>query len=105
MTDALVQLGIAAFGLTALWMAMGHNPTHRKWAPVIGLAGQAFWTAFAWQTKAWGLAALVVAYTAVYARGAWVQWRTSGVVVTHRPHFIEHTAEPSDGVKEDGNAG
>ena len=80
MNGALIQLGIAAFGLTALWMAMGHNVTQRKWAPVVGLVGQVFWTAFAWQTQAWGLALLVVAYTAVYVRGAVLQFRSSSAV-------------------------
>jgi hypothetical protein len=31
---------------------------------------------FAWQADGWGILALTAAYTAVYARGAWVQWRT-----------------------------
>lgn len=71
----MIQLGLAVFGLTALWMAMGHNPALRRWAPLVGLAGQPFWLAFAWQTSAYGLMVLAVAYSAVYAQGAWVQWR------------------------------
>lgn len=70
----LEQIGIAVFGLTSLWMAMGTNPRARRWAPVVGLCGQPFWAAFAWQTQGWGLGLLVVAYTVVYARGAVVQW-------------------------------
>lgn len=77
MADAIVQLGIAAFGLSALWMAMGSSPAQRKWAPIVGLIGQAFWIAFAWKAQAFGIAALVMAYTAVYLRGAWVQFRTA----------------------------
>ena len=71
----MTQLFIAMFGLTSIWCAMGHNAKARKWAPVIGLAGQPFWFAFALDTKAWGLLALVAAYTAVYVRGILVQWR------------------------------
>lgn len=71
----MTQLFIALFGLTSIWLAMGHNATGRKWAPIIGLCGQPFWAWFAYQTNAWGLAALVVAYTLVYLRGALVQWR------------------------------
>jgi hypothetical protein len=70
------QLAIAVFGLSALWLAMGNWPPGRKWAPVIGLCGQPFWMYFAWQADGWGILALTAAYTAVYARGAWVQWRT-----------------------------
>lgn len=74
MQDALIQLGMASFGLTALWMAMGNNPTHRKWAPVIGLAGQVFWAYFAWHSGAWGMAVLVVAYTLVFLNGIRLQF-------------------------------
>lgn len=70
----MIQLFIALFGLTSIWMAMGHNPTSRKWAPIIGLAGQPFWFAFALDTAAWGLLALVAAHTVVYCRGILVQW-------------------------------
>jgi hypothetical protein len=71
----MTQLFIALFGLTSIWLAMGHNSTGRKWAPIIGLAGQPFWLAFAMSTDAWGLIVLVGAYTLVYLRGALLQWR------------------------------
>ena len=70
----MTQIFIALFGLGAIWMAMGTDERLHKWAPIVGLAGQPFWAAFAWETRGWGLGALVVAYTAVYLRGAWVQW-------------------------------
>lgn len=73
-TATLIQIGIAVFGLSALAMAMGNHRTLRKWAPLVGLAGQIFWTAFAMQSGAWGVALLVVAYTGVYLWGAWTQW-------------------------------
>jgi hypothetical protein len=71
----MTQLFIALFGLTSIWLAMGRNPTGRKWAPIVGLCGQPAWAWFAYQTEAWGIAALVALYTAVYVRGALVQWR------------------------------
>lgn len=46
-----------------------------RWAPLVGLCGQPFWITFALQSSAWGLLALSLAYSAVYVRGAWVQWR------------------------------
>ena len=70
----MTQLFIALFGLTSIWLAMGNNPTGRKWAPLIGLAGQPFWALFAYQSNAWGLGVLVGAYTLVYLRGALLQW-------------------------------
>ena len=71
----MIQLALAFFGLTALYMATGHNARARRWAPLVGLCGQPFWITFALQSSAWGLLALSLAYSAVYARGAWVQWR------------------------------
>lgn len=73
----MTQLALAVFGLSALWMAMGHNPVARRWAPVVGLCGQPFWLVFAVSVEAWGLLVLSLAYTAVYVRGAWVQWRAA----------------------------
>jgi hypothetical protein len=76
----MLQLALAGFGLTALWLAMGHSERGRRWAPVIGLCGQPAWLWFGWQVQtsgleAWGLLVLSLAYTVVYARGVWVQWR------------------------------
>ncbi len=68
------QLCIALFGLTSMYFAMGHNVTMRKYAPIIGLCGQPFWGYFAYQTKGWGLAMLVLAYSLVYINGIRVQW-------------------------------
>ena len=71
----MIQFALAFFGLTALWMAMGHNEQARRWAPVVGLAGQPFWLWFALAADAWGLLALSLAYSAVYAHGAWMQFK------------------------------
>lgn len=68
------QLAIAVFGLTSIYFAMGNNPQRRKWAPVIGLAGQPFWAYFAVQSGGWGLGLLVAAYTVVYIVGVRAQW-------------------------------
>ena len=71
----MTQLFLAIFGLSALSMAYSTRPCIRKWSPICGLAAQPFWLAFALDTDAWGLLALVGAYTVVYLRGALVQWR------------------------------
>lgn len=68
------QLGIALFGLTAMWMGLGHIPWQRKVAPLIGLAGQPFWLAFALRVESQALYILVPCYAAVYIRGVWLQW-------------------------------
>lgn len=71
----MIQFALAFFGLSALYMATGHHLRARRWAPLVGLCGQPFWIVFAVQSSAWGLLALSAAYSAVYIRGAWVQWR------------------------------
>ena len=68
------QLLMAVFGLTAIAMAMGGNVRARRWAPIVGLAGQPAWAYFAWSTAAWGLGLLVLAYTCVYLWGIRKQW-------------------------------
>ena len=73
----MTQFLMASFGLTSIWLSMGRSATGRKWAPIVGLCGQPAWAWFAYQTNAWGLAALVMAYTLVYLRGALLQWRTA----------------------------
>lgn len=69
----MIQLALAFFGLTALFMATGRSSWARRWAPCVGLVGQPFWLWFSLSVNAWGLFALSLAYTAVYLRAAWVQ--------------------------------
>lgn len=72
----MIQVILAVFGLAALWMATGHSQRARRWAPIVGLCGQPAWLWFAASVQAWGLFVLSLAYTAVYVRAAWVQWRS-----------------------------
>ncbi len=65
----LLQLAMAVFGLAALAMATSRNAGARRWSCAVGLLGQPAWVAFAYQSNAWGLAALAAAYTLVYLRG------------------------------------
>lgn len=76
----MTQLGLAFFGLLALWMALGDSKLLRRWAPVVGLAGQPFWLAYALESRAAGVPSdglflTVGCFTVVYLRGAWLQWR------------------------------
>ena len=73
----MIQFALAFFGLTALWLATGESLVGRRWAPVVGLIGQPAWMWFAVESGAWGLLLLSMAYTGVYARGAWVQFRSA----------------------------
>jgi len=71
----LAQLGMSVFGVAALLMAYSNRPLLRKWSPLVGLAGQPFWAAFAWVVSSWALALLVPAFSAVYLYGIWMRWR------------------------------
>jgi TRAP-type C4-dicarboxylate transport system permease small subunit len=75
----LTQLALAFFGLTSAWMAMASlSERARRWSPVVGLCGQPAWAAFALSLpteSAWPLYLTVPAFTLVYLRGIWVQWR------------------------------
>jgi len=75
MTDILIQCSLALFGLSAIYMATGHNARARRWAPVVGLCGQPAWLYFAATSNAWGLFLLSLVYSAVYVRGIALQWR------------------------------
>lgn len=78
MTDALIQIALALFGLGSIYMSqVMKSPRALKWSPVVGLCGQPFWFAFAWQVGGWGVFILVCAYTFVYARGVHSQWARS----------------------------
>ena len=66
------QLLLALFGLTAVYLSMvSTKPTHHRWAPVVGLAGQPFWLWVTADARQWGMFALCCCYTALYAKGAW----------------------------------
>jgi hypothetical protein len=56
-------------------MATGKSEIGRKWAPLVGLIGQPAWLLFGYQQQAWGLLLISSAYTLVYVRGVWVQFR------------------------------
>ena len=72
----LTQLILAVCGLTALYLATcTESQTARRWAPVVGLAGQPAWLWFAVTSNAWGLSLLSLVYSAVSVRGIWVQWK------------------------------
>lgn len=76
----MTQLALAVFGLASAWMAMvSLSPRLQRWAPVVGLCGQPFWLAHAISAEAWGVLAVAVGFTVVYARGCWVRWTWADV--------------------------
>ncbi len=70
----IAQLGIALFGVLAVWLAQDSRIERRRWAPIFGLAGQPFWFWAAWSSQQWGVFALCFLYSACWARGL-TMWR------------------------------
>jgi hypothetical protein len=73
--DLIIQFLIGLLGVAAIYMSTGRNPRAQRWAAFVGLCGQPFWIVFSLQAQAWGLLVLSVVYSAVYARGVWLQLR------------------------------
>jgi hypothetical protein len=76
MTAVITQIAIAIFGLTAVALTQASSARMRRWAPVFGLAGQPFWLYATGSTGQWGMFALCVAYTVVWAVGFRNHWLT-----------------------------
>ena len=70
----LAQIGIAIFGVTAVACSQSKSFLVRKWASVLGLAGQPFWIYAAWHAEQWGILALCALYTASWAHGLYTHW-------------------------------
>lgn len=68
------QVGIAVFGVLAVWLSQDKRIDRRRWAPVLGLLGQPFWFYAAWTAQQWGVFAMCFLYTASWARGFVNHW-------------------------------
>ena len=63
--DAFAQVGLTIFGLAALVLVAKKN----KWGFVIGLISQPFWIATSLINQQWGVFAVSVAYSFIWAFG------------------------------------
>ena len=68
------QIGIALFGVTAIFLSQSPNLRAQRFACVFGLIGQPFWFWAAISAKQWGIVALCFFYTAAWARGVKTHW-------------------------------
>lgn len=73
----IAQVGIAVFGVLAVWLAQEERVERRRWAPVFGLVGQPFWFWAAVAGEQWGVLVLCGLYTVSWARGLRM-WRGVG---------------------------
>jgi hypothetical protein len=65
----MIDLWIAATGLTAIALLQFAPTRWRRYAPFFGLAGQPAWIWLAWQTESFGMLAVVSAYTILWCGG------------------------------------
>ncbi|MGH8037180.1 MAG: hypothetical protein ACREPD_05515 [Stenotrophomonas sp.] len=70
----IIQLAIAATGVTAIWLTQSKSERVRRYACLFGIAGQPFWFASAIAAEQWGIFALCCFYTWAWSRGVWNNW-------------------------------
>lgn len=68
------QIGIAFFGVTAIYLSQDTRESRRRWASVFGLCGQPFWIFETVSAQQWGILALCVLYTWSWWRGFRHHW-------------------------------
>ena len=68
------QLGIAAFGWTAIWLSQDEREGRRRYACLLGIAAQPFWYYTAWYAQQWGILLVCAPYTAAWAKGVYLNW-------------------------------
>lgn len=72
----MIQVAFAFFGVMAVFMMYTPNERLKRWSPVVGLAGQPFWAAFAYTTQPtpWGLVFTCVVFSLAFSYGIWRMW-------------------------------
>ena len=68
------QVGIAVFGVAAIWLSQDSRESWRRWACVCGLVGQPFWFYATWKAGQWGIFLLCFIYAYSWARGIRTYW-------------------------------
>ena len=70
MTQAIILIT----GAIAIWLSQCSGLAARRWACLVGLAGQPFWLVSTWDSGQWGMLALSVFYTVAWLNGVRVYW-------------------------------
>lgn len=68
------QLAIMFTGVLAAWINQDRRERVRRWACVIGLAGQPFWLYAGWKAQQWGALIVSAGFTVAYLRGVAGMW-------------------------------
>lgn len=68
------QIAIALLGVTAIWLSQDERIARRRYASVLGLAGQPFWFYAAYTSEQWGIFVLCFFYTWAWFKGFRTHW-------------------------------
>jgi hypothetical protein len=68
------QIGIAIFGVTAVFLSQDSRESWRRWACIAGLLGQPFWFYASFVAEQWGIFALSFLYAYSWLRGMRTYW-------------------------------
>lgn len=72
------QIGIAMFGVIAVWLSQDKNEARRKYGPVFGLCSQPFWFYSSYIAGQWGIFFLSMLYTYSWTKGIKTYWIEQG---------------------------
>lgn len=68
------QIGIAIFGVAAIFFVGMKTREWRRWGYACGLCSQPFWFYTTWKHEQWGIFALAVFYTISWLVGFYNHW-------------------------------
>ena len=57
-----------------MWLTQQSNEEWKKYAPIIGLAGEPFWIYSSYSHEQWGILGLSLIYTYIWSLGYYNYW-------------------------------
>lgn len=76
--NGLEQIGIAIFGVAAIWLSQDARESVRRWGCIAGLCAQPFWFYTTATNGQWGIFALSFLYTWSWCKGVRTYWLKGG---------------------------
>jgi hypothetical protein len=93
------QLGIALFGVTAIWLSQDAREGVRRFACIFGLVGQPFWFYATYVGEQWGMFALCFLYSWAWGKGFRQHWlRRMPPALTAQQKALETIAQVSPSI-------
>ena len=69
-----IQLGIVITGMFSIWLTQQHREEWKRYACLIGMAGQPLWLYSSYTTEQWGVFALSIFYMYSWGLGIKNNW-------------------------------